>query len=176
MGEKASERKYWILFLWYLKTLKLHQISRYKGRKGSQLRAIQSSDFVTFQTMKITFKVFFYLLTGVQKNNRQMNCSNNSFPSLFKNFSLIATISGRGFDHPIPDLLIKSSSQPKHISITLVLCSSLQSLSQMLISHTFTHLHTSFVNSCTPQTVPPPCLCNQENSLVSQPEEMWDNI
>lgn len=67
-----------------------------------------------FSNMKIIFKVFFILLTAVQYTD-QINCLNNSFPLLFENFWFMATISGRGFDHPIPDLQMRSSKQRLHI-------------------------------------------------------------
>lgn len=68
-----------------------------------------------FSNMKIIFKVFFILLTAIQYNDWQINCLNNSFPLLFENFWFMATISGRGFDHPIPDLQMRSSKQRLHI-------------------------------------------------------------
>lgn len=88
-----------------------------------------------FSNMKIIFKVFFILLTAIQYNNWQINCLNNSFPLLFENFWFMATISRRGFDHPIPDLQMRSSQQRLHIWITLAPCRSLHSWSETLISH-----------------------------------------
>lgn len=68
-----------------------------------------------FSNMKIIFKVFFILLTAIQYNDWQINCLNNSFPLLFENFWFMATVSGRGVDHPIPDLQMRSSKQRLHI-------------------------------------------------------------
>lgn len=132
-----------------------------------------------FSNRKIIIKAFFFsiLLTAIQYNDWQTNDLNIVFLYYLR-------ISGLWLQSQEKDLIIQSQTFKWEVHTKTCI---FESCWHSAVACTAYHKHLSHIHPyiytkawcnlfSTLKTLYPPCLCNQGNILVSQPEEMWPNV